>query len=90
MWRRQRGRCFYCDRLTHTRPPRKGRATDPLMMTVDHVNRVHSEKLAVGACFACNTERGHLPAHEYIMVWAARIAAAEARNASQQGLARQA
>lgn len=70
LWHRQKGRCFYCDRMTRLRKP-NGR--DPLMFTVDHINREYSVSLVVGACFQCNGERGHLPAHEYILVHAERL-----------------
>lgn len=73
LWYCQKGRCFYCDRLMHTRRPGMGRVSDPLLCTVDHIARDVDPTLVVGACVECNTERGNLPAHEYIMVHFLRI-----------------
>lgn len=75
LYNKQRGRCFYCDRKCHMAKIVTG-GEYPDAFTVDHVNRPYSLKLVVGACYACNTERGHLPAHEYVMVWAMRLESA--------------
>jgi hypothetical protein len=73
LWYRQKGRCFYCDRMMHTRRPSMGKAADGLLCTVDHIARDVAHNLTVGACLDCNGERGSLPAHEYIMVHFLRI-----------------
>lgn len=71
LWSRQSGRCFYCDGFM--RLIKQNGRPRPDMCTIDHVNRAVSTNLVVAACYRCNTERGHLPAHEYIMVHAERL-----------------
>lgn len=78
LWHRQSGRCFYCDELTALRGPQ----SDPKTATRDHVLKKGDRNAypsnigntSVMACFFCNCERGHLPAHEYVLVHGARIA----------------
>jgi hypothetical protein len=73
LYLRQGRRCFYCDRVMLLDRPRLGRSPHPDICTVDHINRAVSTNLVVAACYQCNTERGHLPAHEYITVHAERL-----------------
>lgn len=58
----------------HRQQQPQGELRDPLFCTRDHVARDVDPMLCVAACFQCNTERGHLPAHEYVMVHYLRIA----------------
>lgn len=77
LWERQGGRCFYCDG-----PAELGLGpNDPRAATRDHVFKSSEREsypediryISVMACRLCNAERGHLPAHEYIMVHAGRL-----------------
>lgn len=78
LWHRQSGRCFYCDEPTELRGPHG----NPKTATRDHIFKKgdrnafppNIKDTSVMACFFCNCERGHLPAHEYILVHGARLA----------------
>jgi hypothetical protein len=72
LFERQGGRCFYCDVPMRFVTQKHGRPTPPDMLTVDHII-IGKPRPVVAACFACNSERGHLPAHEYVMIHAMRL-----------------
>lgn len=66
---RQKGKCFYCG-CQMTKKRRKPGAVDPRSLTVDHVmtRRMGGrDGPKVGACYDCNTRRGDLPAHDFLM-----------------------
>lgn len=74
LFRKQKARCFYCDRPCVMRGP-----TRRDLMTIDHIVAGNDAGPFVGACKECNEERGHLPAHEYVAVHGMRLLAAERR-----------
>lgn len=77
LWLRQGGRCFYCDdpMIIVPRYP-KGAPANPRSMTIDHVCPRQQDRSRTGpqvaACFECNTRRGAMPAHEFLLLVAFR------------------
>ena len=70
LFKEQNGKCHYCGRKTTLLSVReaktKGKKALNRIMTYDHIipqvqNGVSSPKNRVGACFSCNTNRGHMP-----------------------------
>jgi hypothetical protein len=72
LFERQGGRCFYCDQPMRMGTAKAGRPCPPDMLTIDHII-LGKPRPVVAACFACNSERGHLPAHEYVWVHGLRM-----------------
>lgn len=76
LWLRQGGSCFYCDTPMMVRKHIDGMARDPASFTIDHIltreqdPSRHGPKVA--ACYRCNTSRGTLPAHEFILIGQSR------------------
>lgn len=67
---RQKGKCFYCS-CQMTKKRRRPGAVDPRSLTVDHImTRAMGGRSGpkVGACYDCNTRRGDMPAHDFLMV----------------------
>lgn len=75
LWLRQGGRCFYCDDPMVAQDRCAGQPTNPRSVTIDHLftrSNGGREGPKVQACYECNTSRGDMPAHEFIMVIARR------------------
>lgn len=68
---RQRGKCFYCGCQMTKRLRLRGEPTNPKSLTVDHIlTRRMGGRMGpkVGACFGCNSRRGDMPAHDFLLV----------------------
>lgn len=81
LFRRQRGRCFYCQRDMHIEPQDRLHHYDR-MCTVDHViprseGGPNHRSNYVGACHQCNNARGVIP-HELFARYARRFGPAYA------------
>ena len=70
LFEEQNGKCHYCERqttlLSAKDAKKKGGKALKRIMTYDHIiplfrNGISSPKNRVGACFSCNTNRGHMP-----------------------------
>lgn len=76
-FKEQGGRCFYCDEPMVLHGP----FNTPTTATRDHILprsarsplTARLNAISVAACLKCNSERGRLPAHEYMLIWEHRL-----------------
>jgi hypothetical protein len=67
---RQRGKCFYCGCQMTKKRRAPGTEVNPRSLTVDHIltrSMGGREGPKVAACYDCNSRRGDMPAHEFVM-----------------------
>lgn len=74
LWLRQGGRCFYCDEpmVISTGPYQRKKPVPLRSMTIDHILPREIDRTRKGpkvaACFSCNTTRGSMLAHEFVLL----------------------
>lgn len=73
VYRRENGRCFYCDDPVSLETHTPGVPFPHHMATVDHIipkceGGTRSERNAVCACWRCNNKRGNMPADQFLIM----------------------